>query len=109
MSQKDSIPVFGNATYTWNIKLYEKLGFLCVDWSSNAPFSPQDANIAIYIAPLSEPYPRGADKGYISIAGQLSGTWETGLPWGSGYYAAINATLSTDNYRYIVTAGPTVA
>lgn len=103
-------PVYGDANYKWYIKVYEHHSLLCVDWSTDAPFTPQDANVAVYKEPLSKPYPRVSDDCHW-IRNELSGTWISKMPWGSGYYVTINATVGTADalqWRYVVTAGPTV-
>ena len=112
MSQINAIPMHASASYTWKLLVYEQDEKLCVNWESDAPFTPEQINIAIYNDPLSEPYPRGADWA-LWIKDRPSGRWETGLKWASGYYVTINAITDslqkpTDYpWRYIVKAGPT--
>lgn len=106
-------PVTGNADYHWHIEVSESHSAICVEWSTDAPFTPQDANVAIYKELPSKSLPEApAPVECHWIQNELSGKWLSKTLWGSGYYVTINATFGTPGistqWTYFVIAGPTV-
>jgi hypothetical protein len=104
MPQINSEPAVGIANYQWSISLHEKFGHLWIDWKTDALFSLVNANIEVFKASLP-PGAVGPEK--FLYTEESSGSWDTGLQWGSGYYGALVASTPHSGFTYVVTAGPT--
>lgn len=99
--------VTNSATYDWTVNLYEHQGTLWASWSTNAPFRPAQSQIWIYANAC--PNPPISPKWWTWTTDQ-SGSVNTGLLWGSGWYGAIVAQVGAYGgaYQNVVTIGPTV-
>lgn len=93
-----------SANYFWALNAYQLQGTLWLSWSTNAPFRAQQGQIHVYNGQSFPSNPQDATKAWSwdNENGGGSG-WNTGLPWGSGWYCAWIAQKSPNGpYAYAV-------
>jgi len=87
------------AIYTWGLRASQHHGNLYLEWSSNAPFRPEDGLITVYKNAEFPADPRDEVKKSISDTSTQE-PWDTGLPWGSDWYCAYIAKNLKGDYAY---------
>ncbi len=91
-----------SASYTWYLNAYQLHGNLWLSWSTNAPFRAQQGQIMVYTGEFFPANPQDNVKTWQWDNLNSSG-WDTGLPWGAGWYCAWNAQKSPNGpYAYVV-------
>jgi hypothetical protein len=91
-----------SASYTWYLNAYQLHGNLWLSWSTTAPFRAQQGQIMVYTGEFFPANPQDNVKVW-QWDNLNSGGWDTGLPWGAGWYCAWNAQKSPNGpYAYIV-------
>ena len=80
-------PVQGSKTFGFNVSLYEFHGNAWMNWHTSYPGIVRLA-VAIYNGKVPS-NPNGTWLNALEITGQVSGTWDSGQTWGSGYSGAL--------------------
>ncbi|QIG99208.2 MULTISPECIES: hypothetical protein [unclassified Bradyrhizobium] len=91
-----------SATHTWYLNAYQLHGNLWLSWQTTAPFRAQQGQIMVYSSQFFPSNPQDNVKTW-QWDNISSNGWDTGLPWGSGWYCAWNAQRSPNGpYTYVV-------
>ena len=89
-------------SYTWTLTAYQNQGKLWLRWHTDAPFRAQQGQISVYNGNFFPSKPQD-DRKVWSWDNEHTGGWDTGLPWGSGWYCAWIAEASPNGpYKYAV-------
>jgi len=90
-----------SATYTWTLEAKQQQGYLWLSWSTNAPFRAQQGQISVYQSGAFPANPQDNRKEW--RWDNETQPWNTGLPWGTGWYCAWIAERSPNGpYTYVV-------
>lgn len=102
--------VYGSGTYTWNIELFELRGTCWLQWSTNAPFRPQQSKVGLYKAgpDAGSPFPTDPTQATLLVWATEKFPWDTGQLWGKGWCAALIAQVSLLDGRYTYVAQTSV-
>jgi hypothetical protein len=73
-------------TYQWALTAYQVQGNLWLAWNTDAPFRAAQGQIAVYTGRGFPANPQDNIK--VWKWDEPTGTWDTGLPWGSDWYCA---------------------
>lgn len=92
------------AQYTWFLTAYQQQGNLWLKWTSDAPFRAQQGQISVYAGSSFPSNPQDDRKNWSwDDDTSRSGGWNTGLPWGSGWYLAWIAQAPPNGpYKYLL-------
>jgi hypothetical protein len=89
-----------SANYTWTLEAQQQQGYLWLSWRTNAPFRAQQGQISIYADQAFPSNPQANRKEW-RWDGEAQ-PWNTGLPWGTGWYCAWIAQISPNGpYTYV--------
>ena len=102
--------------YQWTIAAYEERGNLWLKWETNSPFRAQQGQLHVYNNSSFPNNPQDDTKAWFWDTNSPTNTWDTGLPWGTGWYCAWIAEKPANGpYTYVVqtitdgSMGPNVA
>jgi hypothetical protein len=91
----------GGSTYTWNLEAFQRQGNLWISWGTTAPFRAQQGQLMVYSGQSFPFNPQDDVKTWKWDS--EAGPWDTGLPWGTGWYCAWIAERSPNGpYVYAV-------
>jgi hypothetical protein len=89
-------------SWEWTLEAYQERGYLFFRWGQNAPFRAQQGQIRVY----ENSFPANPnDRIRAWQWDDQTQPWNTGLPWGSGWYCARVASVGNpndNNYRYFL-------
>ena len=90
------------AQFNWSLEAYEEHGNLHLKWNTTAPFRAQQGWVCVYSKEEFPVNPNDNKKKW-SWDNENKPAWDTGLPWGTGWYCAYIAEASPNGpYVYFM-------